>query len=277
MPDSHANVDERQVAAKPSVNDRPTARIHSRYDASMFREEDIDLNLLECVNDVILFRGSVRRGSARIATFTYNVQTNFSDDKGKEIMRYVYALLVGMLLAAAVPTQAQVNASINIGSQPMWGPTGYDHVEYYYLPEIETYYYVPGNRFYYYDGGRWVNATRLPVRYARYDLFDTYKVVLNTNEPWRNHNSYRSRYITFKGRRGQPFIRDSRDSKYFVNKNHPQHGNWVKQQKLTKANKGNNGNAGLGNKKGNTRNPGNMQKNATGSKGNSGKGNGRNK
>jgi hypothetical protein len=33
------------------------------------------------------------------------------------------------------------------------------------------------------------------------------------------------------GRHDQQPIRDSRESKYFVNPNHPEHNNWVKQQK----------------------------------------------
>jgi hypothetical protein len=37
--------------------------------------------------------------------------------------------------------------------------------------------------------------------------------------------------VSFKGRHDQHPIRDSHESKYFVNKNHPEHNNWVKQQK----------------------------------------------
>jgi hypothetical protein len=46
---------------------------------------------------------------------------------------------------------AQVRVNINIGSQPVWGPVGYDHVDYYYLPDIETYYYVPTRQFVYFN------------------------------------------------------------------------------------------------------------------------------
>jgi hypothetical protein len=53
---------------------------------------------------------------------------------------------------------------------------------------------------------------------------------------------YREKYSSYKGRHDQQPIRDSRDSKYFVNKNHPEHNNWVKQQKHDNSNgKGNNG------------------------------------
>jgi hypothetical protein len=35
---------------------------------------------------------------------------------------------------------AQVSVSVNIGSQPLWGPTGYDQAQYYYLPEYDAYF-----------------------------------------------------------------------------------------------------------------------------------------
>jgi hypothetical protein len=46
---------------------------------------------------------------------------------------------------------AQVSLNVNIGSQPVWGPVGYDRVDYYYVPDIDAYYlctkkaiYLPG-------------------------------------------------------------------------------------------------------------------------------------
>ncbi|MDP3148558.1 MAG: hypothetical protein Q8N83_05455, partial [Ignavibacteria bacterium] len=56
-----------------------------------------------------------------------------------------------------------------------------------------------------------------------------------------------------KGRHDQQAIRDSRDSKYFVNKNHPEHNNWVKQQKN---NNGNNKGENRSNKSDNKKNGG---------------------
>ena len=35
---------------------------------------------------------------------------------------------------------AQIKMNVNIGSQPTWGPTGYDHVDYYYMPDVDMYY-----------------------------------------------------------------------------------------------------------------------------------------
>ncbi|PIW98424.1 MAG: hypothetical protein COZ80_10685 [Ignavibacteria bacterium CG_4_8_14_3_um_filter_37_9] len=146
---------------------------------------------------------------------------------------YLTLLLTGILFALGAPLKAQVSLSLNfnIGSQPAWGPVGYDEVQYYYLPDIDSYYYVPQHRFYFYNGRNWIYSSSLPPRYAHYNLYNGYKVVVNEREPWRNHNSYKAKYSSFKGRHDQKMIRDSRDSKYFENRNHPEHNNWIKQQK----------------------------------------------
>jgi hypothetical protein len=132
---------------------------------------------------------------------------------------------------------AQVSVNFNIGVQPIWGPTGYDYVEYYYLPDIDAYYYVPQHRFYYFERGRWIYRSSLPSRFGNYDLYNSYKVVVNEREPWRNDETYRQKYGSYKGRHDQQPIRDSRDSKYFVNPGHPQHNAFVQQQKQNNTNR----------------------------------------
>jgi hypothetical protein len=146
-------------------------------------------------------------------------------------MRYLFVLIAAVLLSSAVDAQLRINLGFNIGSQPVWGPTGYDHAEYYYLPDIEVYYNVPQQRFYYNEGGRWIGKSRLPSRYRDFDLYNSYKVVVNERTPYRNHKMYRDQYASYKGRHDQQPIRDARDPKYFVNPKHPEHNNWVKQQK----------------------------------------------
>lgn len=163
-------------------------------------------------------------------------------------MRRIYfsILIAGILLVLGAPLKAQVQFSLNfnVGSQPVWGPVGYDAVQYYYLPDIDSYYYVPQHLFYYNNGGRWISSSSLPPRYINYNLYNGYKVVVNEREPWRNHEIYKVKYASYKGRHDQQIIRDSHDSKYFVNKNHPEHNKWVKQKKQdngsNKANKQNN-------------------------------------
>ena len=155
---------------------------------------------------------------------------------------------------------AQVSLNINIGSQPMWGPVGYDYVNYYYLPDIDVYYDVPARRYVYLDGGVWVHRTYLPARYKNYNLYNGYKVVINNSNPWRNHTVVRNRYVSYKGRPSQVIIRDSRDIKYTKYNG--------KRATVTKVKvKGNNGN---GNKKSFTK------VKVKGNKGNKGNGRGKN-
>jgi hypothetical protein len=187
-------------------------------------------------------------------------------------MRYLFALLVALFLSSALDAQVHVNVNINLGSQPVWGPTGYDYVEYYYLPDIDAYYYVPQHRFYYFEGGRWIYRSSLPSRYGNFDLYNSYKVVVNEREPWRNNETYRQKYASYKGRHDQQPIRDSKDSKYFVNKNHPQHNTWVQQKNTGKGNV-----RSMGNDKGNVRSIGNDKGNVRSTGNSIGKGNGNNK
>jgi hypothetical protein len=130
-----------------------------------------------------------------------------------------------------------VNVSVNIGAQPLWGPAGYDVVEYYYLPDLQTYYYVPSRQFVYLNGSNWVFARSLPARYRGYDLYSGYKVVINEPKPYLHFNTHKVKYANYKGAKGkQVVIRDSKDPKYFVVKGHP--GNAKGQYKAAGGNKG---------------------------------------
>ena len=144
---------------------------------------------------------------------------------------FIATLAAAVLVSSTVHAQVGIRLDFNVDRQPVWGPTGYDHVEYYYLPDIEAYYNVPQHMFYTNEGGRWIGRSRLPSRYHDYDFYHSYKVVVNEREPYLQHEKYRDTYSSYRGRHDQDDIRDSRDSKYFVNKNHPQHNNWMKQQR----------------------------------------------
>ena len=162
-------------------------------------------------------------------------------------MRYVLVLIAAVLLSSTVDAQLRINLGFNLDRQPVWGPTGYDHAEYYYLPDIDAYYYVPQHRYYFQERGRWVGRSSLPSRYRNFDLHNSHKVVINEPTPWRNHAANRDKYASYKGQHDQQPIRDSRESKYYVNPNHPEHKNWSKQQKHDNGNsKGNNKDKGNG-------------------------------
>jgi len=103
-------------------------------------------------------------------------------------------ILCGVLFLSAVTfnnAKSQVNIHVNIGSQPVWGPAGYDYVEYYYLPDIEVYYYVPRRQFVYLSNGKWVFVTSLPSRYRSYNLYNGYKVVINEPRPYLNFKTHK--------------------------------------------------------------------------------------
>jgi len=137
--------------------------------------------------------------------------------------KHILILAVLVSYCLATPANAQVRLSVNIGMQPIWGPTGYDHVDYYYLPDIEAYYNVPLAQYTWFDHGRWVTTPGLPPRYANFDIYHAYKVVLNEPTPWYHHDVYRTKYAQFRGRHDQPLIRESHDPRYFENPHHPEH------------------------------------------------------
>jgi hypothetical protein len=111
---------------------------------------------------------------------------------------------------------AQISLSLNIGSQPDWGPVGYDHADYYYMPDIDAYYDVTNHLYVYNENNVWVHRAYLPERY-HFDRYNTYKVVVNERNPWERNAAMRTRYASYRGRTGQAVIRDSHDARY---KNH---------------------------------------------------------
>jgi hypothetical protein len=113
-------------------------------------------------------------------------------------MHFIIILAAALsILCTPVTLKAQVN--VNINTQPPWGPTGYDYVEYYYLPDIEVYYNVPSKRYYYYDGNKWKYTSNLPSRY-NYNYYHSYKVVINEREPWTKHKNHKNKYASYKNR-----------------------------------------------------------------------------
>ncbi|MDM1294090.1 hypothetical protein HX021_07250 [Sphingobacterium sp. N143] len=117
-----------------------------------------------------------------------------------------YTVAIVAALFTVGSAKAQISVSVNIGSQPSWGPAGYDYARYYYIPEYNMYYDVPARVYVYYDNGGWIRRSRLPRRYRHYDFYRAHKVVINDRTPWRHHDRYRSRYGHSRGR--QVAIRD---------------------------------------------------------------------
>lgn len=139
-------------------------------------------------------------------------------------------ILAGSLFAPAT-AEAQIDIRVNIGLQPIWGPAGYDYVEYYYIPELDIYYYVPGKQFIYMVNRRWTASVYLPPFLRDFDFFRTRVVVLNEYRPYLRHREIRRRYANYWDIRPYITIRDIREPKYYVNIHHPFHKYWQEHQR----------------------------------------------
>jgi hypothetical protein len=120
-------------------------------------------------------------------------------------MKALKLIVVGLLLFYAGTTQAQISVHVNIGAPPMWGPSGYSDVRYYYLPDVEAYYDVPSSMFIYFNGVTWIHRSSLPSRYRNYDLYHGYKVVMTDyhgNSPYSHFHEHKVKYA--RGYHGEP-------------------------------------------------------------------------
>jgi len=130
-------------------------------------------------------------------------------------MKKIFFIAAIILGCFSIKANAQVSVSLglNIGSQPEWGPVGYDHADYYYIPDADVYYDVPAHQYVYYDNNVWIHNRVLPARY-HFDRYNSYKVVVNERRPWEHNTVIRERYAGYRGRHGQALIRESRDERY---------------------------------------------------------------
>lgn len=106
-----------------------------------------------------------------------------------------------MLLPLQIKTQVSVN--ININTQPDWAPIDYDYVEYYYIPNLEIYYNVKYQKYIYFDNGKWIWVRALPARYAYYNFYTGYKVVINESQPYLHFKTHKVKYAKYKNHYGK--------------------------------------------------------------------------
>ncbi|WP_367770644.1 hypothetical protein AB3G33_14035 [Flavobacterium sp. WC2421] len=160
-------------------------------------------------------------------------------------MKTIKLIAIGIVLLVTSATQAQVSVNVNIGTPPSWGPSGYDQVDYYYLPDVQAYYDIRASQFIYFGSGQWVRSRYLPRQYRNYDLYNGYKVVLNDyhgRTPYTYYKQHKVKY--YKGYKGQPQRsignrNDNHNDSHRDNDNHKDNGN----------HKGGNGNKGHGKSK----------------------------
>ena len=118
-------------------------------------------------------------------------------------MKALKYIILGIGLIFASESQAQLSVNVNIGTPPLWGPSGYSDVRYYYLPDVEAYYDVNTSRFIYFSGNTWVHRRYLPKQYRNYDLYNGYKVVMTDyrgNAPYTYYKQHKVKYA--KGYKG---------------------------------------------------------------------------
>ncbi len=144
--------------------------------------------------------------------------------------KLILATAILLSCLAITSAKAQIRVNVNIGSQPEWGPVGYNYANYYYMPDIDTYYSIPTHQYIYYQNNDWIRTSYLPSRYRNYDLYHGYKVVINDRDPWLRDNEYRERYANYRGRRDQIIIRDSPDERYRNHWDNGKHKGWYKNE-----------------------------------------------
>lgn len=150
---------------------------------------------------------------------------------------FVFAFSILGLVPITTKAQVRVGVNFNFTTQPIWGPEGNDYVNYYYLPDIDVFYNVPKHQYVYVKNGRWTFSRYLPYQYRNYNLYNGYKVVINEDRPYRNATMYRTKYATYKGNsHTQINIRNSRDTRYYENRNHPEHANWAREHRPQRKN-----------------------------------------
>ncbi|HEX4886801.1 MAG TPA: hypothetical protein VFV37_02040 [Luteibaculaceae bacterium] len=127
-------------------------------------------------------------------------------------MRKIFFAGMVALCMAQVPTQAQVGISVNIGGPPAWAPYDCGDARFYFIPDLDVYYDVWYDNYWYIDCGRWVCNRGIPRRFARFDFFNCYKVVLDYrgNQPYRYYNNHRVAYASYRNWAGprQYTVRD---------------------------------------------------------------------
>lgn len=129
-------------------------------------------------------------------------------------MKTIKSIIIGLLFLTASTTHAQVavdvnigtpNVNIHVGTPPVWGPVGYDEVEYYYLPDIQVYYDIRMSQYIYFGNGKWIRSRYLPSHCRNYDLYHGYKVVLTDyhgRTPYVYYDKHKVKY--HKGYKGKP-------------------------------------------------------------------------
>ena len=139
-------------------------------------------------------------------------------------MKSLKLLVFGIILMYAGSAHSQLSVNVHLGTPPAWGPSGFNDVRYYYLPDVEAYYDVQTSMFIYISGNRWIHRSYLPSRYRNYDLYHGYKVVMNDyhgNSPYAHFREHKIKYAKgFRG--GEQRNNGDRNNKNYDNRSRQQ-------------------------------------------------------
>jgi hypothetical protein len=171
-------------------------------------------------------------------------------------MKTLKLIAVGIIFLVSSSIQAQVSVSLNIGTAPSWGPSGYSQAEYYYLPDVQAYFDIRASQFIYFGSGKWVRSRYLPRQYRNYDLNSGYKVVLNDyhgNRPYTNFHKDRKKY--YKGYRvgNQRTIGQNHDYQKYSNKRNVVNGRYDDNRRYASNRQSSNNHSKYDRKRGNYR------------------------
>jgi len=123
-------------------------------------------------------------------------------------MKTIKKMLFGLVFLLALQSSAQVSVNVNIGTPPPWGPVGYANARFYYIPDIQVYYDIQTAMFIYHGPRGWIHVHSLPSRYAYFDLYSGYKVVLDYpgKHPYRYYSVHKVKYPKgYKKYKQKPF------------------------------------------------------------------------
>lgn len=96
----------------------------------------------------------------------------------------------------------------NIKQQPVWGPIGYNYVSSYYLPEHNIYYIISTQQYAIKEGNQWKLYNALPSKFAKVDLYSTYKYVIQDGNiiPYVKHTKIKNEAKSIKGSQQVPIL-----------------------------------------------------------------------
>ena len=149
------------------------------------------------------------------------------------------AAMIFMGVAISPKAEAKINIQINIGSQPAWGPTGYDYAQFYYFPDYNFYYDISRGQYVVLQNRTWVYTSNVPTAY-RFNPYNAYKVVLNQSAPYRQNSTHIRSYAQYKGMGGRQVMH----SQWQQSANNSNRNNY--NNKMNNKGKGNNANYGAG-------------------------------